>query len=266
MSDIGLVIGIVAELDDPVNLGRVRVTYPHLDNQLSPWASLVTPFAGKNQGMVFRPDIGDEVLVGFLHGAIDHPYIMGSLWNQNQPPPQQDGHSEENNERFIKSRSGHIIMLDDTQDQEKIEIVDKSKKHKIIIDCSEKNIQIICEEGDIEFKAPKGKISLNAMDIEMKSKDQTSIEAQQLKIESESAEVESKSSLSLKGESKISLDATTIEMKSRKQTSIKAQQLKIESEIAKIESKSSLSLKGGTLTDLRSSGLLNLKGTIINLN
>ena len=55
MSDIGLVIGIVAELDDPANLGRVRVTYPHLDNQLSPWASLVTPFAGKKPRHGFPP-------------------------------------------------------------------------------------------------------------------------------------------------------------------------------------------------------------------
>ena len=43
----GIVIGVVTNLDDPEKLGRVRVQLPHLDDELSDWARLVSPMAGK---------------------------------------------------------------------------------------------------------------------------------------------------------------------------------------------------------------------------
>lgn len=233
MAENGFVIGIVADLEDPLTLGRIRVKYPHLEHQLSPWARLVTPFAGKDRGMFFRPEVGDQVFVGFLHGDMNAPYIMGSLWNQDQLPPKGDGKKKENNWRFIKSRSGHVIKLDDTESKEKIEIVDKGQKHKIIIDCSEKNIQIICEEGDIEFKAPKGKILLEAKNIEMKSTHTTNLTAQ--------GQIEIKAP-----QSPIQVDGQAVE----------------------INSKSTLKMESAAVMDIKAKGgPLNIKGgPIINLN
>ena len=42
----GIVIGEVSSLDDPDRIGRIQVTYPHLNDQVSAWARLVTPMAG----------------------------------------------------------------------------------------------------------------------------------------------------------------------------------------------------------------------------
>ena len=50
----GIVIAIVADLDDPEQLGRVRVRYPHLNDQLSDWARLATPMGGKSRGLFFH--------------------------------------------------------------------------------------------------------------------------------------------------------------------------------------------------------------------
>ena len=77
---------------------------------------------------------------------------------------------------MIKTRSGHTIKIDDTENKGKIEIVDQSKKNKISIDSSTKKISIECE-GDIELSASKGKVSIKAKEIEIKASTSAKIEA-----------------------------------------------------------------------------------------
>lgn len=84
----GVVTGRVVNLLDPLAQGRVQVQFPWLDGtDLSAWARVATPSAGPLYGMYFIPSIGDEVLVAFEHGDINHPYIIGSLWSLKAPPP-----------------------------------------------------------------------------------------------------------------------------------------------------------------------------------
>jgi hypothetical protein len=77
---------------------------------------------------------------------------------------------------MIKSRSGHIIRIDDTQGKEKIEIIDKTQNNKIIIDTKENKISLISDK-DIEILAPQGKLTISAQEIEVKSSASTKIEA-----------------------------------------------------------------------------------------
>ena len=53
--------------------------------------------------------------------------------------PNEDG---KNNLRLVKSRSGHVIRLDDTRDAEKIEVIDKSGKNSLIFDTATNMIKI----------------------------------------------------------------------------------------------------------------------------
>ncbi len=177
MAENGIVIGVVSNLEDPAKIGRVRVKFPHLNNEESNWAPLVTLMAGKDRGVFFRPEVGDEVLVAFLQGNIRFPYILGGIWSTTDTPPKDDGQAKKNNLRFIKSRSGHLIQLDDTSGKEKIEIIDKGNKHKITIDCSAKKIQITCDAGDIELSAKAGGIKLEAQRIELKATTTMNLEA-----------------------------------------------------------------------------------------
>jgi uncharacterized protein involved in type VI secretion and phage assembly len=173
----GIVIGVVTNLEDPDKLGRVRVKFPHLDDQESQWARLATPMAGPDRGVFFRPEVDDEVLVAFFQGDIRFPYILGGLWNAEDTPPPDDGKAKENNWRFIKSRSGHIIKLNDTKGEESVEIIDKDEKRKIIIDCSKEKIQIICESGDVEIKAASGSVKVEAKTVEVKASKDMKLEA-----------------------------------------------------------------------------------------
>lgn len=172
----GVVVGIVTNNKDPDKLGRVKVKFPWLSEEdESDWTRISSPMAGKERGIFILPDVDDEVLLVFDHGEIDKPYIIGSLWNGKDKPPETNSDGK-NNIKIIKSRSGHTIKIDDTEGEEKIEIVDKGEENKICIDSSNKKISIECG-GDIELSATKGKITINAKEIEIKSTSSAKIEA-----------------------------------------------------------------------------------------
>jgi uncharacterized protein involved in type VI secretion and phage assembly len=123
----GAVVGVVSSIDDPDGLGRVRVQFPWLKEDVeSRWARLVSFMAGADRGGVFRPEVGDEVLVVFEHGDLRFPYILGGVWNGRDAMPSERGGDGPNDIRLIKSRSGHTIILDDTSGSEKITVTDKS--------------------------------------------------------------------------------------------------------------------------------------------
>jgi uncharacterized protein involved in type VI secretion and phage assembly len=173
----GIVIGIVADLDDPEQLGRVRVKFPHLNDELSDWARLATPMGGKDRGLFMRPEKDDEVLVAHEQGDPRRAYVVGSVWSKVDPPPADDGKKVDNNWRFFRSRSGHVMKFDDTSGSERIEIVGKGGGHKLVIDVSGKKIEISCSSGDVAVSAPAGKVSLEAKEVAIKASTTMTLEA-----------------------------------------------------------------------------------------
>jgi uncharacterized protein involved in type VI secretion and phage assembly len=172
----GVVIGMVTNNQDPNALGRVKIKFPWLsDNDESTWARLAGPMAGKQRGIYFLPEVGDEVLVAFDHGDLRFPYVLGALWNgKDTPPVTNDG--GKNDIRIIKSRSGHVIKLNDEDGKETIEIMDKTGKNSIIIDTA-KNAITITTDKDITLSATKGTIKLDAQKVEINSSDATKLKA-----------------------------------------------------------------------------------------
>jgi uncharacterized protein involved in type VI secretion and phage assembly len=172
----GLVVGVVTNNQDPDDLGRVKVRFPWLsDAEESHWARIAVPMGGKERGTYFLPEVDDEVLVAFEHGNPGFPYVLGALWNGKDAPPATNGDGK-NNLRLIKSRSGHVIKLNDEDGKETIEIIDKSGKNSIVIDTA-KNTLTITSDKDIALAAAQGTIKLEAQKIELKSSADTKIEA-----------------------------------------------------------------------------------------
>ena len=77
----GVVTGLVTNLNDPDNLGRVKVKYAWLGEVESFWVRMASPAAGGGRGFEMLPEVNDEVLLGFEHGDVQRPYILGVLWN-----------------------------------------------------------------------------------------------------------------------------------------------------------------------------------------
>ncbi|VVB91598.1 Uncharacterised protein [uncultured archaeon] len=191
----GVVVGIVTDNKDPDGLGRIKVKIPRISGEEeSNWARVISFMAGKERGAFYLPEVDDEVLLAFEYGDINIPYVIGSLWNGKDKPPitNDDG---KNNFRIIKSRSGHIIRLDDTDGKEKIEIIDKTEKNMIVIDSKDNKISLTSEK-DIEISAPNGKVTINAKDIEATS--------------SASAKIEASSSMDLKASGTMTVKGATV--------------------------------------------------------
>jgi uncharacterized protein involved in type VI secretion and phage assembly len=171
----GLVVGVVTNGKDPDNLGRVKVRFPWLSNsEDSQWARIAVLMGGKDRGTYFLPEVDDEVLVAFEHGDPRFPYVLGALWNGKDAPPATNADGK-NNVRLIKSRSGHVIKLNDEDGKETIEIVDRSGKNSVVIDTA-KNTLTITAGQDIALAAG-GTIKLEAQKIELKSSTDLKIEA-----------------------------------------------------------------------------------------
>lgn len=172
----GVVVGIVTDNQDPNNMARVRVKFPWLsDDNESWWARIAVPMAGPGRGTYFLPEVNDEVLVAFEHGDVKSPYIVGALWNGKDAPPTTNSDGK-NNIRLIHSRSGHLIRLDDTDGDEKVEVIDKTGGNKITIKSSVNSVSLECT-GDMSLSC-KGKMTLNATaGIEMTSDADIKIQA-----------------------------------------------------------------------------------------
>jgi phage baseplate assembly protein gpV len=144
---------VVDNKDGEGNPGyRVKVKFPWLTEQeTSFWARIAVPMGGSGRGTYVLPEIDDQVLVVFEHGDINRPIVVGGMWSKKQEPVEVN-QSGKNNTKLIKSRAGHRIIFDDKEGAEKITIVDKTKKNKIVLDSVNKTVKIE-SDGDIEVIA-----------------------------------------------------------------------------------------------------------------
>lgn len=110
----GLHIGIVTDIVDDSGEYRVKLRLPLVNTQDEGiYARVATLDAGKNRGTFFRPEIDDEVLVGFMHDDPRHPVILGMLHSSNKNAPWEPENT--NPLKGYVSRSGIKMSFDDEQ-------------------------------------------------------------------------------------------------------------------------------------------------------
>jgi type VI secretion system secreted protein VgrG len=111
--------------------GRIKVQFPwdregKNDGDSSCWVRVATPWAGKQWGMIHIPRIGQEVLVEFVDGSVDHPIVVGSVYNAEQMPPYTL--PDNKTQSGVKSRSSlggaaanyNEIRFEDKKDSEQL--------------------------------------------------------------------------------------------------------------------------------------------------
>lgn len=164
-----MVCALVIDNVDPEDLGRVKVKYPYFpDAPESYWVRVITPMAGRERGWVSLPEVGDEVLVSFEHGNFERAIVVGGLYNGKDKPPYAN-EDEKNNLRVFQSRSGHRLTFDDTQGEERVELVLGNQEISIICDDAEGKLSVYCG-GDIEI-GTKDRLSILSKEFVLKAEE-----------------------------------------------------------------------------------------------
>ncbi len=184
----GLQIGIVTQLEnDPDGEDRILVKIPVINNNDNGiWCRLASPDAGENRGFVFRPEIDDEVIVGFINNDPRHAVVLGALHSSAKPAPISG--SDENDEKGYVSRSKMKMIFDDKKVSYSLET---PAGNKFIISENETAINLEDQNGnkitmnqdgitiesvkDIKLKAAKD-LQAEGVNIDIKGSLQTKVE------------------------------------------------------------------------------------------
>lgn len=201
----GLHIGIVTQLEsDPDGEDRILVKIPVINNDEDGiWCRVSTLDAGEKRGTFFRPEISDEVIVGFINNDPRHAVVLGMLNSSAKPAPLAA--ADDNHEKGYVSRSEMKMIFNDdkksftletpggnkfviTEDEKKIHLEDQNGNK---ITMNEDGIKIESIK-DIILKAAKD-INAEGVNINIKGSAQTKVEG------SSGAEVSSGGTTNVKG-------------------------------------------------------------------
>jgi len=187
----GLQIGVVVSNEDPGGEHRVRIRLPMVNKDDDGiWARVASLDAGSDRGFFFRPEIGDEVVAGFLDEDPRHAVILGMLHSSAKAAPLQG--SDDNHEKVFKSRSGMRIYFNDDK---KVLQIETPAGNSITLSEDEKSIVLADQNSN--------KITLDADGISIES-----AKAFKLKAGTE-VTMESGTSFSAKGGTELKLEGST---------------------------------------------------------
>lgn len=143
----GLYPGLVTDIVDPDRLGRVEVRLPGLGqagDEFRVWATLITPYAGDDEGFCAYPAVGTQVVIGFEAGDAGRAYVVGSCWNGREAPPTEA--TRPNDKKVLKSREGSVIEFDDTAGGVKVTVRTQSG-HTLVLDAGAREIRLSHGDG-----------------------------------------------------------------------------------------------------------------------
>ena len=207
----------VVSNDDPKKKGRVQVKMNWQSGDMkTSWIRVMTPDAGSsdsvssNRGMVFIPEKGDQVLVGFRHNNPNRPFVLGSLFNGKSG----GGGGSDNKTKSITTRSGNTVSLNDAD--KSITISDPSGSQVLldgkenILMSSKTSINLTVGSSSITINK-EGKITIEGVEIEVKSSGSISNTSSKVTISgAEEVAINGKNSTNINGASvNVSGNATT---------------------------------------------------------
>jgi uncharacterized protein involved in type VI secretion and phage assembly len=139
----GVYPAIVTDLVDSESLGRVQVRFPWLgedgDRDVRAWATLCSPYADDQQGLLVLPEVGSQVVVAFEAGNLRRPYVLGAAWNGREAlphPPEQA-----NDIRLLRSRSDSRLEFDDSAGGPKVRLT-MASGHTVTLDDAAQEITV----------------------------------------------------------------------------------------------------------------------------
>ncbi len=190
----GLQLGTVKQIDqDPANQFRVLVQVPIVDNTgKGIWARLARPYATKNAGSFFYPEIGDEVVLAFLDDDPRFPVIMGSLFSSSRPPPLTP--DAKNSQKAIITNAQLKVLFDE---EKKIITLITPGNNSIVISDDAKAITLTDQSSNSVKLSTDGITLTSASDILIKAAQNIPLQAQAGKLAATAAQAVTVSGLTV---------------------------------------------------------------------
>lgn len=232
----GLQVGVVTQLaDDPGTEHRIRVKVPiaGFDEQ-GVWARVATLDAGSERGTFFRPEVDDEVVLGFFHGDPSQPVILGMLHSSAKAPPLEA--TEDNHQKTYVSRSGIQVLFDD--DQVVLSLTTPGGN----------TLKLSEADSGIALKDQNGnKLTMNSDGIEILS-------AKELTLEDQNG-------------NKLTMNSDGIEISGAKELKLSAAtDLKVEGVNTELKASAGFKAEGSASAEVTSSGTMTIKGSLVQIN
>ena len=187
----GLQIGLCKQIaEDPDGEDRILITMPVIDPQgEGVWARVSTLDAGDSRGTFFRPEIDDEVLVGFLNDDPRDPVVLGALHSSAKPAPITG--SDDNHEKGFITRSDMKMIFNDDEVSFSLET---PNGNKFVLSDDSGSILIEDENGNKIEMTSDGITLSSAGDINITADGDCNIEATNCNLVAAAAEFKAEGS------------------------------------------------------------------------
>jgi Rhs element Vgr protein len=194
----GLQVGLVTQIEnDPDGDDRILVRLPMIDSaEQGVWARIASVGSGDTRGLVYRPEIGDEVVIGFIHDDPNQPVILGSVNSSANPSPLPP--SDDNHEKGLITRSDIKLIINDDHPSVLIEM---PSGKKISINDDDAEISITDEHGN--------HIVMNSDGLSLESPSDISVKASgDLNLEGTNVNVKASAALKAEGSASAEISST----------------------------------------------------------
>lgn len=170
----GLHIGVVMKLDeDPGGQSRVQVSVPILQAETEGvWARLANFYASNSFGAFFIPEIGDEVILGYLNNDPSNPVVLGSLYSSKQAPPYEL--TADNFTKAIVTKSQLRIEFDD---EKKVTTIITPGGNTLVLSDEDQSILMQDQNGNKVELSTDGIVLDSPKDINISAKGKIGIDA-----------------------------------------------------------------------------------------
>lgn len=226
----GLFCGTVLKIDsDPDSAFRIQVEIPLFnDNNAGVWARMAHFHATSGAGAFFLPEVGDEVLLGFLNGDPRFPVILGSLYSKKNQPNSALTPDAKNSHKAVYTKAGLFLDLNDA---DKIITLSTPGGNKLVLDDKNGQIQLVDQNGN--------SMQMDSSGITVKSAKDATIQAAQ--------------AMTLKGDTGITAESS-------------GGDVKVTGTNISLTANAQLTAKGSASAEVQGGAQLTLKGGMVMIN
>lgn len=162
----GVVEAVVVDVIDPDKEGRVKLQFPWFDEDMvTEFCRVRQLYAGNGYGTFFVPEVGDEVLVAFIHGDMRMPVVLGGLYNGKDKPPSD--RQKNKDQKVIRTKAGHELLFDD---QGKKVTLKSNSGHTLELDDTGKTVTLKTAGGQsVVLDGSSSMITIQATNVAVKA-------------------------------------------------------------------------------------------------